>query len=649
MSLFSSRITVHAKKSASSSSTTIIRKRALSTALASTSTFFDTSRINNAIDSSYDRNKNQRLRNHHTRPTFSRPTRSKNLRWISSTHALRDGSLAEICNENVILSPYTPISKSWDRPLPDFVLSSWKNMPNRERELAIFDGSTNTQRTFGDYYRDTAGIAGSLRHDLSIGQDSCVCLFAPNHVDYLPVTLAVGLCGAKITPVNPLYKAQELAVVLEKSKTSVLIAHKGNLDVALEAANQVDGVQHVLVMTDDGEAAPKNLDSLESIKHHSMAFDSTSDAFSCQPASHPYLLPYSSGTTGLPKGVCLTHSNIAVNLLQMDVVEGPTLKPKDGLFSPLPFFHIYGMVVSMMFYGWKGMPVYTMSGRFDFELMLDMIQNYKPSHAHLVPPIILGLAKNPLVDQYDLSSLETIVSAASPLGFDTESAARDRIGCIVKQAWGMSELSPIGTYTPTSNVKVGSVGPLVSNTSAKIIDETTGKSLGPNEEGELVLKGPQVMMGYLDEPQKTRACLSESGWLRTGDLARYDEDGYFTITDRIKELIKVRGFQVAPAELEDLLLGHDAVNDVAVIQIADEQSGELPRAYIVLKEEGAKGDEEQAKSDIYEWVKERVAPHKRLDGGIAFVETIPKSASGKILRRILRDELAEEMKSEGVV
>merc|ERR1712151_1045580 len=164
---------------------------------------------------------------------------------------------------------------------------------------------------------------------------------------------------------------------------------------------------------------------------------------------------------------------------------------------------------------------------------------------------------------------------------------------------------------------------------------------GPNEPGELLIKGPQVMMGYLDDPDKTAECLSDSGWLRTGDVSYYDEDGYFYITDRIKELIKVRGFQVAPAELEELLLSNELVNDVAVIQIPDEESGEPPRAYIVLKEEA--DDEEATKSKIYEWVKERVAPYKRLDGGIFFTDIIPKSASGKILRRILRDEVREEL------
>jgi acyl-CoA synthetase (AMP-forming)/AMP-acid ligase II len=207
----------------------------------------------------------------------------------------------------------------------------------------------------------------------------------------------------------------------------------------------------------------------------------------------------------------------------------------------------------------------------------------------------------------------------------------------------MSELSPIGTLNSDFNSKTGSVGQLVSNTFGKILNEN-GKTLGPNESGELCLKGPQVMMGYLDDPDKTAECLSKSGWLRTGDVAHYDEDGFIYVTDRIKELIKVNAYQVAPAELEELLLNHEMVKDVAVIQKPDEACGELPRAYIVLKENCEKAHEEMEK-EIYDWVKERVVPYKRLDGGIVFIEEVPKSASGKILRRILRDELAEQMKA----
>ena len=293
----------------------------------------------------------------------------------------------------------------------------------------------------------------------------------------------------------------------------------------------------------------------------------------------------------------------------------------------------------MLHCAWRGHELITSSQRFDLEEFCNVVQEHRPARTHLVPPICLGLAKHPVIDKYDLSSIKTIISAAAPLSLEVEAAVKKRLpGLCVKQGWGMSELSPLGLLNSDSNTKPGSVGPLVPNTFGKIVGDK-GQSLGPNEDGELLIKGPQVMMGYLDDHDKTAECLSHSGWLRTGDVAHYDEDGYFFITDRIKELIKVRGFQVAPAELEALLLTHESVNDVAVIQIPDDEAGELPRAYVVL------GDSEKAQAttedDIKEWLKERVAPYKRLEGGVVFTDAIPKSASGKILRPILREQVKE--------
>jgi 4-coumarate--CoA ligase len=196
----------------------------------------------------------------------------------------------------------------------------------------------------------------------------------------------------------------------------------------------------------------------------------------------------------------------------------------------------------------------------------------------------------------------------------------------------------MGTICPENDVIPGSIGQVVSDTAAKIIDPE-GRSLGPHQSGELLIKGPQVMMGYLDDPHRTAECLSPSGWLRSGDVAHYDEQGNFFITDRIKELIKVRGYAVAPATLEELLVSHPAVQDAAVIPFPDEESGELPRAYVVLNKNMTTTEKE-----IYDFVKDQVAPFKRLNGGIVFVDSIPKSASGKILRRLLRDQLAAELK-----
>lgn len=540
----------------------------------------------------------------------------------------------------VYYSPFPPIPEGPYPPLYEFITTNWKPHGGYlSDKIAILDGSTGLQRTFADHYKNTSGIAAALIKDMGVCENSTLAMYCPNHVDYLPVALAVSLSGAKMTPINPLYTADELERVLDLSQSSVLFVHTSKLDVGLDAARRSKYVKHVVVITDDGEAIPGGTIDLDTLKRREGGLNETVAIVHKNTASHPFLIPYSSGTTGLPKGVCLSHNNILANLLQIEEAEGIAFPSHHKLISPLPFFHIYAFTVSLLYSAWKGQQLITMSKRFDLEDFCKLVQKHRPERAHLVPPILLGLQKSHLVDSIDLSSLQMISSAAAPLSSVTEEIVKKRIGSGVKQLWGMSELSPAGTFTSDFHIKPGSIGPVVSSTFAKIID-VHGNSLGPNEPGELLIKGPQVMMGYLNEEEKTAECLSQSGWLRTGDVAQYDEDGFLFITDRVKELIKVRGFQVAPAELEALLLTHDAISDAAVIQVNDEDSGELPRAYVVLNDtEDSRGVNE---IDIYEWVKERVAPYKRLDGGVVFTDSIPKSASGKILRRILRDQVKTE-------
>lgn len=503
---------------------------------------------------------------------------------------------------------------------------------------AIVDVLTGQTRTFHEYYNDMGSIAANFQ-ELGITEDSTIALFSPNHVDYVPICLAASICGAKLTPINPQYKGGELATILNRSCSEILIAHWSVMDVAIEAAKESKSVRHVIAIPEDDDASiPDGTISLSSLKKHLSPVYNTVDSVHGHTDTHPYLLPYSSGTTGLPKGVCLSHANLVNNLLQVEVVESMAFPSNHKLISPLPFFHIYGYLVSALYAAWQGQELITMS-RFDLEVLCQAIEKHKPRRAHLVPPIIIQLAKNPIVDKYDLSSLSMIVSAAAPLSKDTEDALMQRIGCPVKQGWGMSELSPLGTFTNEYNIRSGSVGQLVSNTYGKVVDKD-GRSLPANEDGELMIKGPQVMMGYLNDPDKTAECLSADGWLTTGDVAKYDEEGFFYITDRIKELIKVRGFPVAPAELEALLLTHPHLSDAAVIPVEDEASGEVPRAFVTLKEKVA--PQSVSEEDIKAWIAERVAPFKRLEGGVTFIDVVPKSASGKILRRILVDRVKAE-------
>mmetsp|Transcript_10763 Transcript_10763/g.15983 ORF Transcript_10763/g.15983 Transcript_10763/m.15983 type:complete len:593 (-) Transcript_10763:110-1888(-) len=556
------------------------------------------------------------------------------------------GNLADVCELNIVKSPFPPIEQSLHSAVPEFVSSDW-NSPALANKIAIRDGSTGETRTFSDHHTSMTNVASALHYEYLLKPDDTVALFSPNNIDYLPICLAVGMCGSKVAPINPLSTVDELSKILERSLTKILFAHAKLLPVALEAASKCDGVEHVVVIPD--------VESDPDIAHGTVNFESLSKYIHASPLTesvkavhhhvrdiqnHPWLLPYSSGTTGLPKGVCLSHGNMLSNLLQMDVIEGPAIPQDHKLYSPLPFFHIYGLMASLLYSAWKGNELITTSGRFDLETFCSLVQEHKPERAHLVPPIILGLGKHPVVDNYDLSSIKMIISAAAPLGLETEKMTKKRLGTNIKQAWGMSELSPLGTLNSDFNARTASVGPLMTSTYGKILDVDTGKSLGPNEPGELLIKGPQVMMGYLNDTEKTEECLSDGGWLRTGDLAYYDEDGYFYITDRIKEMIKVRAFQVAPAELEELILNNEHVQDVAIVQIPDEESGELPRAYVVLKPSADL--KEVTEEYLKDWVKERVSPYKRIEGGVVFTDAIPKSASGKILRRVLRDQVKEE-------
>jgi 4-coumarate--CoA ligase len=346
------------------------------------------------------------------------------------------------------------------------------------------------------------------------------------------------------------------------------------------------------------------------------------------PKTAVVVLPYSSGTTGLPKGVMLSHYNLVANLAQIK----PVIPYDDGevALAVLPFFHIYGMQVLMNGLLAEGVTIITLP-RFDMQVALELIQDHKVTRFFAVPPIVLGLAKHPMVDNYDLSSIIQIFCGAAPLGGDVADEASKRINTDVVQGYGMTELSPVSHATPAGQGRSGSSGITVPNTECRVVDEE-GNDRDVNEEGELWVRGPQVMLGYLNNPDATRATIDADGWLHTGDVARFDADGHMYIVDRVKELIKYKGFQVPPAELEALVVTHPAVADVAVIGIPDDEAGEIPKGYVVLKP-GAEATAE----DIQAFVAQHVATYKQLRV-IEFTDEIPKSASGKILRRFLRDQ-----------
>ncbi|MEZ4869831.1 MAG: 4-coumarate--CoA ligase family protein [Caldilineaceae bacterium] len=518
----------------------------------------------------------------------------------------------------IIRSPYPAVTIP-EMPFTQYVYEHAQAHPDKP---ALIDGPSGRTLTYGQLTGAIRLVAASLAQR-GFKKGDVFAIYSPNVPEYAIAFHAVITLGGIVTTANPLYTAGELAHQLQDAGAKYLLTVPPFLANAQAAAN-VAGIEEVFVFG-EAEGATPFAALLQS--------DGNIPAVTINPHEDVAVLPYSSGTTGLPKGVMLTHYNLVANVAQMVGMPETvmTLREDEVLMGILPFYHIYGMVVIMNYALHEGATVVSMP-RFDMEQFLATIQKYRITYAHLVPPIVLGLAKHPLVDKYDLSSLRAITSGAAPLGAEVEQACRARLHCAVTQGYGMTEASPVTHYfSEIERVsKPGSVGPCIPNTETKIADFVTGEALGPRQEGEVRIRGPQIMQGYLNNPAATARTLDDEGWLHTGDIGYVDEDGYFYIVDRLKELIKYKGLQVAPAELEAVLLGHPAIADSAVIGKADEEAGEVPKAFVVLKGEATE-------AEIMSFVAERVAPFKKIRE-IEFVAQIPKSASGKILRRVLVEQ-----------
>ena len=491
---------------------------------------------------------------------------------------------------------------------------------------AIIDGPSGQVMTYHQLADDIQAVAGGLAQR-GLSKGDVLTIYAPNVPEYAVAFHAVISIGGIVSTANPLLTAGELSTQLLDGNAKFLLTVPGLLEPAREAARGAGIPDDHIYTIGEAEGVTSLADLASSgTKPPSVEIDPQEDLA---------VLPYSSGTTGLPKGVMLTHYNLVAQDTQI-AVGGEVIQRGDVVIAVLPFFHIYGMSVIMNHGISQGATLVTMP-RFDLALFLQLIQDHRVTRAFLVPPIVLALAKHPIVDDYDLSSLRVIFCGAAPLGADLSQAAAARLNCIIKQGYGMTETSPVTHLTPDARVKDGKIGLLAANTEAMIVDIETLLPLGLNQNGELWVRGPQIMRGYLNRPEATAVTIVDDGWLRTGDIASVDEDGYFTIVDRLKELIKYKGYQVAPAELEAVLLTHPSVADAAVVGSPDEESGEVPKAFVVRKDD-------VSASDLMDYVAGHVAPYKKIRL-LDFVDSVPKSASGKILRRNLIEQERERVRA----
>ncbi|MCF8589634.1 AMP-binding protein [Gordonia liuliyuniae] len=515
----------------------------------------------------------------------------------------------------------------------DFLFGSLAD-DDRDR-AALVDSVSGATTTYGQLVAQIDAAAGALAAR-GVGVGDVIAILSPNIPAFASVFHGVLRSGATATTLNALFTANEITKQLRDSDARMIITISLMAPQALEAARAVgiaDG--DVVVLDGEGSASTGHPNAAELLGAGLSAPDVSFD-----PATHVAALPYSSGTTGNPKGVKLSHRNLVANVSQTAPIQG--FRSDDVVLAVLPFFHIYGMTV-LLNAALKARATLVVMPKFDLVAFLENIASRKVTYTFIAPPIAVALAKHPIVDQYDVSSLHTIVSGAAPLDEELGDTVARRLDLRMLQGFGMTELSPVSHVIPFDGgettmgrlASLQSCGWPIPNTENRIVDPATGEDVDPPAEGtsapgELWVSGPNVMLGYLNNDQATAETIVDGHWLRTGDMATVDYDGCVTIVDRLKELIKYKGYQVPPAELEALLLTHPQIADAAVIGVNDADGEEIPKAFVVLQE-GAQLTEDE----VIAFTAERVAPYKKVRA-VEFIETVPKSASGKILRKNLR-------------
>ncbi|KAF8426406.1 hypothetical protein EV426DRAFT_28638 [Tirmania nivea] len=518
-----------------------------------------------------------------------------------------------------------------------------KDRPYPDNHPAFICAETKRTVTFGEARDQSQRFGVGLKSRWEWRKGDVMAMFSTNHIEYAIIVWGVHWAGGVLTTANPSYTVDEFTDQLKDSGAKAICTIPALYPTVLNAATNAGIPKERIIFLgekpaggwpDRGHSWKDIFDLTTAVRWRKTKINTEKDTA---------FLVYSSGTTGKPKGVMLSHKNIVSNILQVyhGDTKGNLTWEKDKILGVLPFFHVYGLTCLIHLPLYSGNSVVVME-RFDIEKFCKAIQEEKPTYAYVVPPIVLLLAKHPCVVNYDLSSIRMLNSGAAPLTGELTEAVYTRIKIPVKQGYGMSELSPTTHMQRWEDWKdnVGSVGKLLPNMHAKYMSED-GIELEAGQIGELWLKGPNVMLGYLNNPTATAASITPDGYYKTGDVGHIDAQGNFYITDRVKELIKYKGFQVAPAELEGVLAAHPKVDDCAVLGVfMPELETEVPRAFVVLGKVVQRGKE--IEEELLKYVEGKVAKYKWIRGGIRFVESIPKSQSGKILRRELKEMLEED-------
>ncbi|KAI4839650.1 acetyl-CoA synthetase-like protein [Aureobasidium sp. EXF-8845] len=542
-------------------------------------------------------------------------------------------------------SPHPPISLPPNESIWSFFFNSShsplsKTSPSTPQS-GYLDASTGASLSYSDVKQKATALSTALvrNHGMKAG-DTCI-LFSQNSIWYPVAMFAVLRAGGVVSGASPAYGAEEMAYALRTSGAKFLMTHPERMSVAVEACKAVGlGRENIFLL----EGKQEGFVGVEELIRGAKKGEEVEEWMGVREKGNKNVcafLSFSSGTTGLPKAVMISHQNVIAQCLQM-----LKITPKlERVLAVLPLFHITGLVHILH------LPILfnaqvIMLPSFSMPTMLDTVVKYKIKELLLVPPLLIRLVRDPIVDDYDLSHVTRFSSGAAPLSQEILELLQKKFPHTgFKQGYGMTESCSCITGHPPEYYDykyAHAVGQIVSSTSVKIIKED-GTEAGIDEAGEIWALGPQVTMGYLNNEAATRDTFDADGYLHTGDQGFINSEGLLTITDRIKEMIKVNGHAVAPAELEDLLLGHSSIEDVAVLGIADEVSGEAPKAFVVLKPGSSANNTEETQKvgkQLLGYVKEKKIRYKWLTE-IEFVEQIPKSPSGKILRRVLKDRAKE--------
>jgi acyl-CoA synthetase (AMP-forming)/AMP-acid ligase II len=500
-------------------------------------------------------------------------------------------------------------------PLAQFILEQTNSSIGDKP--ALVEGVSGQALSYEELRHKVGMVAANLtRRGFKKGEVFAIC--CPNLPEFAIAIYAVWSLGGIITPVSPAASPAEVAFQLMDTKAAYLLTLPSLVD-KFRPVLANSQLHEVFVLGAGSEATS-----------FSILYERVEGAVvtaEINVREDLALIAYSSGTSGSPKGALFTHYNLLAALTSMGALEDYTAE--DCLIGLLPFFHVAGLLLVNLGL-LRGTTIICLP-RFELELFLGLMQKYRVSHAFLAPPVVSALAYHPLVANYDLSGLKSILCSAAPLSAAIEQACARRLGCVVRQGLGMTEACGAITIPPAdpARIKPGSTGPAVPNLKYKIIDVQTGQELEAGQPGEIWVASPALMQGYLNQPEATSQTIDHQGWLHTGDLGYADDEGYLYVVDRLKDLIKYKGHQVVPQELEQVLLQHPAVAEAAVVRSRDEQDNEVPKAFVVTRKP-------VTSQELLDFVAERVSPYKKLRQ-LEFIDQLPKSPSGKILRRVLSE------------